>query len=245
MAKAPHLLTNPYAVLMSGSATLGICPMCQTGSLNQERRHLSLMAPGSEYATLQVVPELDEDLWVAIPHRFSAHFRCDNEACFEGSMVQGTTIATKGEGCGCPSCLERGYHMDFALWPTSVTLAPDLIAVPLGLGPTTTKVLRSAFLLAYGEPLAALGRFRTSLDSWIDGLMAQHGVVLAEDEWDSLANKLKALRSQNFITKYQYSLAHSIKNLGNDGAHKTSATQSQVLKMLKQLSLLFDSLDEA
>jgi hypothetical protein len=171
---------------------------------------------GEGYARLEIDPE---DRGRDLEFRFSATLQCDYSACQES-----TAVAGRGEE---KETYELGHRELYAvLFPQFINPSPNLFPIPLGTPVGIVELIKSAFVLSWGDFEACLNRIRMCLEMLLNELrIPRYAIKANRRNLLTLHRRIELAQAKVPSTK---PFLMAAKYLGNVGSHQRGLTRQDV-----------------
>lgn len=185
-----------------------LCPRCCKGHLVLHPESVFFRPSGEGYARLDEDPE---DRGRDLELRFSATLQCDYRVCQETAAVAG-----RGEE---KETYEHGHReLYVVLFPQFISPSPHLFLIPTATPTAIVELIKSAFVLSWGDYEACLNRIRVCLEVLLDGLRIPRSVIKAGRRNQLTLHRRIELAQAKIPSTKPFLMA--AKHLGNAGSHR-------------------------
>lgn len=190
-----------------------LCPRCGKGHLVLHPESVFFRPSGDGYTRLDEDPE---DRGRDLELRFSATLQCDYRACQETAVVAG-----RGEE---KEAYELGHReLYVVLFPKFISPSPCLFQIPTAIPAAIAALIKSAFVLSWGDYEACLNRIRVCLEMLLDALRIPRSALKSGRRNPlTLHRRIELAQSKVPSTK---PFLMAAKHLGNAGSHSDGLTR--------------------
>ncbi len=193
-----------------------LCPRCGKGHLVLKPESVFFLPSGAAYAQLEEDPEVrGNDLEL----RFSALLQCDFKACEETASVAGV-----GEEKSTHASGHRELYV--VLFPRFISPSPELFPIPPATPEHLASVIKSAFILSWGNYEACLNGVRLCLEILLDFMRIPRSTTKAGKRNPLTLHRRVELAQANVPATKPYLMA--VKHLGNAGSHTSGLDRNDV-----------------
>jgi len=208
------------------------CPSCGGGYFTLVENTLSSQW-SAETKKYSKHPAFDHD-WVDI--RFTANLICSNNRCAETAVIAGS-----GKVDVEPS--DDGSSLDYVnyFYPKYFYPSPELIDIPAKCPSEVTEQLQKAFILSWGDPVAAGNQIRIAVEKLLDVRRVRKTVIgkTGRRQRISLHDRIIGLEKSNSqLSQY----LQAIKWIGNAGSHNDTLSQEDIYSALDIFEHVLDFL---
>jgi hypothetical protein len=207
-----------------------LCPRCSKGHLVLYPESVFFRPSGEAYARLVEDPS---DRGNDLELRFSATLQCDNPACQETAAVAG--IGQEKE------TYEQGHReLYVVLFPRFISPSPHLFSIPNATPASIADLIKSAFVLSWGDYEACINRVRVCLEMILDGLRIPRFAMKAGRRNPLTLHRRIELAQAKAPTTKPFLMA--AKHLGNAGSHSGSLMRRDAFDALDLLEAVVTAL---
>lgn len=207
-----------------------LCPRCGKGHLVLHPESVFFRPSGGGYARLEEDPE---DRGRDLELRFSATLQCDYRACQETAAVAG-----RGEE---KETYEFGHReLYVVLFPQFISPSPHLFKIPTATPAVIAELIKSAFVLSWGDYEACLNRIRVSLELLLDVLRIPRSVLKASRRNPLRLHRRIELAQAKVPSTKPFLMA--AKHLGNAGSHSGGLTRQDAFDAFDLLEAIVNAL---
>lgn len=207
-----------------------LCPRCGKGHLVLHPESVFFRPTGEAYARLDEDPE---DRGNNLELRFSATLQCDYRACQETAAVAG--IGQEKE------TYELGHReLYVVLFPRFISPSPHLFAIPTATPASIADLIKSAFVLSWGDYEACLNRVRVCLEMLLDRLRIPRSAMKAGRRNPLTLHRRIELAQAKVPSTKPFLMA--AKHLGNAGSHSGGLTRKDAFDALDLLEAIVTAL---
>lgn len=204
-----------------------LCPRCGKGHLVLNPESVFFRPSGEAYARLDEDPS---DRGNDLELRFSATLQCNYQACKETAAVAG--VGHEKE------TYEQGHReLYVVLFPRFISPSPHLFAIPTATPASIADLIKSAFVLSWGDYEACLNRVRMCLEMLLDGLRIPRSAMSKKGQRKPLNLHQRIERAQAKVPSTNPFLM-AAKHLGNAGSHSGGLTRSDAFDALDLLETI-------
>lgn len=207
-----------------------LCPRCAKGHLALHTQSVFFLPSGKGYARLDEDPE---DRGRDLELRFSATLQCDYKACQETAVVAG-----RGEEKEAYELGRRELYV--VLSPQFINPSPHLFPIPVATPIAIAELIKSAFVLSWGDYDACLNRIRVCLEMLLDALRIPRSASKAGKRNPlTLHRRIELAQAKVPATK---PFLMAAKHLGNAGSHRGGITRRDAFDAFDLLEAIVNAL---
>lgn len=207
-----------------------LCPRCGKGHLVLHPESVFFRPSGDGYARLDEDPE---DRGRDLQLRFSATLQCDYRACQEVAAVAG-----RGEE---KETYELGHReLYVVLFPQFISPSPCLFQIPTATPAAIAELIKSAFVLSWGDYEACLNRIRICLEMLLDAVRIPRSALKAGRRNPLTLHRRIELAQAKVLSTKPFLMA--AKYLGNAGSHSGGLTRGEVFDAFDLLEAIVTAL---